>query len=92
MEWQRRSPLGLLYQHEDQFGLHRVIDTHRSDVSEMECGLCREYHQRGDMVRSHLGPSETSSESHAMIMVESPTAHSFCLFLFTFVVTGVVSL
>lgn len=48
-----------------------------------------EYHQRGDMFRRHLGPSEISSESHAVIMVESPTAHSFCLCLFTFVVTGV---
>lgn len=86
MEQQRRSLLGLL------FGLHRMIDTHRSDVSEMECGLCHEYHQCSDMVRSHLGPSETSNESQDMIMVESPTVHSFCLFLFTFVVTGVLSL
>lgn len=92
MEQQKRSLLGLLNGnwHKEQFGFHRMFDKHipSSDVSKIENGLWPEYHQYSDIVGASWVPPQPPMRIKPLL-IESPDAHSFCLFLFTFVVPGV---
>lgn len=62
-----------------------------SDVSKMENGLWYEHHQKSDIVGPSWVPPQPPVRVDPLRMMESPDAHSFCLFLFTCVVSGVTA-
>lgn len=68
-----------------------MFDTHMpsSDVSKMENGLWYEHHQRSDIVGTSWVPPQPPVRVDPLRMMESPDTHSFRLFLFANVVSGV---